>query len=382
MDAVIIAGQSNEPLARAISQRLNLPLTPVLLDHFPSGESRVELLHSIRNRHVYIVQSGYTYEPGSPSPNDHLMQTIMIVDACFRASAKEITLVLPSIAYTEEPDDPDVFDPDSIECTNDLQQWLKDSMFPQRSESQSECQSPFYKQLQEHEESTKSQSALAPPSTNLYAHPNPFKLIASLLQCSGATNLLTFALPRPQLASYFDIPVDNLLPAPLLAPLLPKKYVVAVAELSLAKEAGLMARSLNWPFALVQRLPGDPTLYISGASVVNQDVLLFDDTPHDRSFQAAESLKSTFQASSVSLLLLHLTLSDPLQDLLKLQSSQSSQFHQIFITNSIRIPESLLSCPKVKVIDLSDYLADAIKCLHLSQSLHTLQSDHLTRNKV
>ena len=57
----IISGRSNQELARSIAARLNLDLTPVIIDKYSSGESRVEILHSVRNRIVFIVQSGYSY---------------------------------------------------------------------------------------------------------------------------------------------------------------------------------------------------------------------------------------------------------------------------------------------------------------------------------
>ena len=362
---VLISGSSNEPLAIAIASHLNIPLTPTNLSPYPSGESRVDILESIRNQSVYIIQSGYTHEPDSPSPNDHIMQTIMLADACHRASASEIVLLMPCLPYAEEPEDIEKIDSDAIECKTELQTFLKQSIFP--SSFIPQPQTEFYYELKGKQEKMRSLNPVDP--LPVFTHPDPFKLIASLLQCSGATHLLTFHLPRPQLVGYFDIPVDDLSIVPVLSNLNNfDKYTIGTSDISLAKQASHIAKSLNLPLILLHLLPSQNHFNINREEVIKKDILLIDEMGC-RVFQAAKELKS-FSVSSVSLLIIHLNLPDPKNDILKLQ--KTTEFDRIFLTNSIRIPEILKSCEHIEIIDLSPFLAEAIECLQLGKSLKKL----------
>lgn len=368
MDKVaLVSGSSNEALAIAIASHLNIPLTPTNLSPYPSGESRVDILESIRNRSVYIIQSGYTHEPDSPSPNDHIMQTIMLADACLRASAREIVLVIPCLPYAEEPEDIDEIDPDAIECKTELQTFIKQSIFP--SAFTPRPQTEFYYEFKGKQEKMRSLNPVDP--LPVFTHPDPFKLIASLLQCSGASHLLTLHLPRPQLVGYFDIPVDDLSIFPVLSQLNNfDKYTIGTSDISLAKQASHIAKSLHRPFTLLQRLPNQNNFNINREEVFEKHILLIDEMG-GRVFKAAKELKS-FSVASVSLLIIHFLLPDhPQNDLLKLQNS--TEFHRIFLTNSIRIPETLKSCEHIEIIDLSPFLAKAIECLQLGKSLKTIK---------
>ena len=363
---VLISGSSNEPLAKSISSHLNIPLTPTNFSPYPSGESRVEILSSVRNRTVYLIQSGYTHEPTSPSPNDHIMQTVMLADACHHASAREIVLVMPCLPYAEEPEDVDDIDPEEIECETELQTFMKESIFP--SAFIPLPQPEFYYDLKRQQSILKSQSPPATDPLPIFTHPDPFKLIASLLQCSGANHLLTLHLPRPQLVGYFDIPVDDLSIIPILHNKF-DKYTFSTTDISMAKQASQIARSLQRPFTLLHRLSPQKDFNINREEVVDKHILLVDEMD-DRLFQAVKELKS-FSVASVSLLFIHLLLKDPQKDLKRLEST--TEFDRIFITNSIRIPESLKSCDHIEIIDISAYLAKAIECLQLGNSLKQIQ---------
>lgn len=360
----IISGRSNEPLARAIAAHLNIPLTPVTLATFPSGENRVEILQSVRNRTVFFIQSAYTYDPDSPSPNDYIMETVMVADACFRASARETVLVLPSLPYTEETE----IDAGAIVCETDLQRYMKSTMFPLETSAPDDPE--FLQEFQKQQEAydkAPNRIFVAEPFT----HPDPFKLVAKLLEssASGIHRILTVSLPRATLTGYFDLPIDDLPIAPVLRKCLPSKFsAVAVSDISLAKQASQIAKSLNLPVILMHRLSTDQEFNVIEAENENVSpdslVIFIDDFlgANYRVFQAAQQFK-TIHNCHVSLLVIHLFLLNPIENISLLNSQKC--FDQIFITNSIKIPDEL----KVEVIDLSAYLAESIKCIHEGQSL-------------
>ena len=92
----IIAGNSNRPLAEAISASLNLPMTKASVRHFSDREVFVEILENIRGEDVFVIQS--TSYPA----NDHLMELLVTLDALRRASARRITAVIPYYGYARQ----------------------------------------------------------------------------------------------------------------------------------------------------------------------------------------------------------------------------------------------------------------------------------------
>jgi ribose-phosphate pyrophosphokinase len=93
---ILIAGNSNRPLAEAISAYLNTPLTEATIRRFSDMEIFVEILENIRGEDVFVIQS--TSYPA----NDNLMELLIIIDALRRASARRITTVLPYFGYARQ----------------------------------------------------------------------------------------------------------------------------------------------------------------------------------------------------------------------------------------------------------------------------------------
>src|SRR5512134_1488906 len=92
----LLAGNSNLPLARAIADYLELPLTEASVRRFADEEIFVEIHENVRGEDVFVVQS--TSYPA----NDHLMELLICIDALRRASAKRITAVLPYFGYARQ----------------------------------------------------------------------------------------------------------------------------------------------------------------------------------------------------------------------------------------------------------------------------------------
>ena len=92
----LMTGNSNLPLARAISDYLEVPLTEALVRRFADEEIFVEIMENVRGEDVFVVQST------SYPVNDNLMEQLIMVDALKRASAKRITAVLPYFGYARQ----------------------------------------------------------------------------------------------------------------------------------------------------------------------------------------------------------------------------------------------------------------------------------------
>ncbi|TCP35620.1 ribose-phosphate pyrophosphokinase [Sphingomonas sp. BK235] len=92
----LMTGNSNLPLARAISDYLEVPLTEALVRRFADEEIFVEIMENVRGEDVFVVQST------SYPVNDNLMELLISIDALKRASAKRITAVLPYFGYARQ----------------------------------------------------------------------------------------------------------------------------------------------------------------------------------------------------------------------------------------------------------------------------------------
>lgn len=92
----ILAGNSNRPLAEAISAALNIQLTRAAIRRFSDMEVFAEILENVRGEDVFVVQS--TSYPA----NDNLMELLVMIDALRRGSARRITAVLPYYGYARQ----------------------------------------------------------------------------------------------------------------------------------------------------------------------------------------------------------------------------------------------------------------------------------------
>jgi ribose-phosphate pyrophosphokinase len=92
----ILTGNSNKPLAEAISAKLGLPLVKANIRRFSDNEIFVEILENVRGEDVFVIQS--TSFPA----NDHLMELLIITDALRRSSARRITAVMPYFGYARQ----------------------------------------------------------------------------------------------------------------------------------------------------------------------------------------------------------------------------------------------------------------------------------------
>ena len=84
----LFSGRANPKLAQDIARFLNLPLGDCILSTFPDGEIHCKI-EDVRGRDVYLIQ------PTCTPVNDNLMELLILIDTCKRASAERITTVIP-----------------------------------------------------------------------------------------------------------------------------------------------------------------------------------------------------------------------------------------------------------------------------------------------
>src|SRR3977135_3847681 len=147
----VFTGKANPALAQEITRHLHVPLGRAHVGRFSDGEVNVELMENVRGRDVFIVQST------CPPANDSLMELLVMVDACRRASAARITAVVPYFGYSRQDRRPRA-----------------------------------------------TRSAITA------------KLVANMVSSAGVNRLLTVDLHSDQIQGFFDIPVDNVYASPVL----------------------------------------------------------------------------------------------------------------------------------------------------------------------
>ena len=96
MNVKLIGGRSNPSLAEGISSQLGIPLTKCEISSFANGEVRVEINDNIRGSYVFIIETGASNQQ---SINDYLMETLLLVDACKRADAAKVAVILACFPY-------------------------------------------------------------------------------------------------------------------------------------------------------------------------------------------------------------------------------------------------------------------------------------------
>src|SRR6056297_3637954 len=144
----VLTGNSNPKLAEKICEVLGTDLVNSKTSSFNDGEIGVEIHQSVRGDHVFVIQ------PTCPPVNDNLMELLVMIDALKRASAREITAVIPYYGYAR-------------------------------------------------------QDRKAKPRDPITA-----KLVANIISEAGADRVVAIDLHARQIQGFFDIPVDNMFGAP------------------------------------------------------------------------------------------------------------------------------------------------------------------------
>ncbi|KAG7821382.1 hypothetical protein KL909_004269 [Ogataea angusta] len=216
-DIIVFSGSSNPELTDRICRNLGLPPGQVELKKFANGETSVHFGDSVREKDVFIVQSGAGHV------NDLFMQLLIMISACKMASAKRITVVCPLFFYSRQVESQASKRgvPGGAQHRGSK---VPDSVPPSpKLPSRASVRDPSPKNvLSQRAISTSSSLKTLHTNEASIANPTGYRswiaqsgtLIANLLTSAGANHIITMDLHDAQFQGFFDIPVDNLLSKP------------------------------------------------------------------------------------------------------------------------------------------------------------------------
>jgi ribose-phosphate pyrophosphokinase len=289
-----------------------LPLGRASVGRFSDGEINVELMENVRGRDVFIIQST------CPPANDHLMELLVMVDACRRASAARITAVVPYFGYARQDRRPRA-----------------------------------------------TRSAITA------------KLVANLITRAGADRVLAMDLHAPQIQGFFDIPFDHLYSMPVLIEELRtlgyggEGTVVVSPDAGGVERARAFSKRLDAGLAIIDKRRPAPNvseiMNIVG-DVRGKKAVIVDDI-----IDTAGTLTNAAQAiinagaSSVSATAAHAVFSGK-----AVQRITDSPLQHVVVTNTIPLSEAGMACAKVRVRSVGRLLGEAIKRIHHGDSISSL----------
>jgi len=308
MDLVtLISGSANPELSGKIADYLETDLCDVEVGRFSDGEIKVTIGENIRGKDVFIIQ------PTLP-PADNLMELLILIDACYRASANRITAVIPYYGYARQDrkDQPRV--------------------------------------------------------------PITAKLVANLIETAGTHRVLALELHAAQIQGFFDIQVDNLFAAPVMLQYINgtefKDLTVVSPDVGGIKMGRAFAKRLHANLAIVdkRRMSADRSEVMSIiGNVSGSDIVILDDiiSTAGTITQAASALREA-GARKIIALATHPVFSGP-----ALERLQDSVIEEVVVTNSIPFVNDG-KCDKITVLDVSSLLGEAIRRIHTEESISML----------
>lgn len=307
-DYVLLTGSANLKLAKAIADHSKKPVFETV-SRFADGEDSVVIPQNLRRRDVYIIQ------PTGPSADSHIMELLFIIDAARRASAREITAVIPYFGYSRQD--------------------RKDK-----------------------------------PRVPISA-----SLVAEMIEHAGADRIVTLDIHSEQEQGFTKIPWDNLYGSYALIPVLKKIFtknlVVASPDKGGVPKATFYAHQLDADgVAIVFKERDVRRKNISIAidmigEVKGKNVLLVDDMIDTAgTICAAADLVRQRGAKSVRAAATHGLFSGPALDRIA-----KSALEEVFVTDTVLLREEVLKHPKIRVVTVAPLIAEAIKCINSGDSL-------------
>jgi len=305
----LFCGSANPRLGEEIAGYLHLPLGKVSIARFADGEIHVRFEENARGVDAFVLQ------PTSHPVNEHLMELLIMLDALRRASAGRITAVMPYYGYAR-----------------------KDKKDAPRE-----------------------------PITG--------RLVADLLTTAGADRVLTMDLHAGQIEGFFNIPVDHLRAMPLFADYLREKKlpapVVVAADDGAVKRSKQLADRLDLPLAIVfQRRVGrdaKETVQVVGEVEGRTPVMIEDIISTARTISGAvDALIRQGARPQVYVCATHAVMAGPARERLA-----RDEIQEVVVTNTIPPPPGP-PIPKLTVLSAAPLLAEAIRRIHLDQSVSML----------
>jgi ribose-phosphate pyrophosphokinase len=270
--------------------------------------------------HFYIDENVrgedvFIIQSGSADASFHLMELFLMIDAFKRASAERITVVIPYYCYAR-------------------QDW-KDR-----------------------------------PRVPISA-----RLVADLMEKSGADRVLTMDLHSPQIQGFFSIPVDNLMAAPVLANFLKgldlENLTVVSPDAGGVGRARVFAKRMGAKLAIIDKRRPAPNvaqvLNVIG-EVRDQNVVIFDDMV-DTAGTLVLSVEALVRdgAKRIFSACTHPVLSGP-----AIEKIESSALERIYVTNTIPLTEKAKACSKIQVLSVAELFGKAIRRINEGSSVSSL----------
>ncbi len=311
---VLFAGNASQTVAGRVAQQLMQPLGFIQVEKFSDGETRVEILENIRGMDVFLIQS--TCPPG----NEHLMELLLMADACRRASAKTISAVVPYFGYSRQDRRP--------------------------------------------------RNTRGPISA---------KLVADLMETSGISRLITIDLHADQIEGFFSIPVDNVYSSPvLLGDIWKQKYdslVLVSPDVGGVLRARAIARRLdNAGLAIIdkrrEKANKSEVVNIIG-DVQDKTAVIFDDMVDTAGTlcNAAAALKEK-GANKIVAYAAHPVLSGPATERIR-----ESELDELVVTDTIPLSQDALDTGRIRQLSIAELVAETIRRIIADESVSSLYAD-------
>nr|GMD82177.1 ribose-phosphate pyrophosphokinase 1-like [Ipomoea batatas] len=319
----IFSGLSNPALSQRITTGIcdeiawymGLDLGKINIKRFADGEIYVHLQESVRGCDVYLVQST------CPPANENLMELLIMIDACRRASAKNITAVIPYFGYA-------------------------------RADRKARCDMPNTFLFQ-----TQGRESIAA------------KLVANIITEAGADRVLACDLHSGQSMGYFDIPVDHVYCQPVVLDYLASKKICSNDLVVVSPDVGGVARARAFakklsdaPLAIVdKRRQGHNIAEVMNliGDVKGKVAVMVDDMIDTAGTIAkGAALLHEEGAREVYACCTHAVFSPP-----AIERLSSGLFQEVIITNTIPVTEKNYF-PQLTVLSVANLLGETIWRVH------------------
>ena len=304
----IFSGNANVQLAKKICEFLDIELGRANVGKFSDGEIQVEIQESVRGMDIFVVQ------PTCPPVSRNIMELLIMLDALKRASADRISVVIPYYGYAR-------------------------------------------------------QDRKVIPRTPISA-----RLVANLITISGASRILAMDLHAGQIQGFFDIPVDHLYALPVQLKYIKKvegEVVIVSPDAGGVERARELGKRLNASLAIIdkrrEKANVSKVMHIIGN--VKKKVAIIIDDMIDTGGTIVKAAEAVMQngATSVYACCTHPVLSGN-----AVEKISKSSIKELIVTNTIPLSEEAEKVGKIKVLDVSPILGEAIKRIHRDESVSSL----------
>jgi len=319
MDLRLYCGSADPELGKSVAAKLRTPLAKRKLQRFPDGEVHVRLEETLRGDDVFILQST------SPPVDQHLMELLVMVDACRRAAAARVTAIIPYFGYSRQ----------------------------------------------------EKKSAGREPITT--------RLVADLLTCSGVDRVVSVDLHAPAIQGFFNIEMDHLTAVQLLIEHLQRHRgedrVVVSPDTGRVKMAERYAHGLGLPLVVLHKEraeTGRVEVHKVIGDVRGLRPIVIDDmiTTGGTIDEAVRALLEAGARPEITVAATHGLLVGKAMDRLA-----NPAIAEVVVTDTVPIPPEK-RVKKLLVLSVAELLAEATRRLHDERSISALFSPRYNHHPV